>query len=147
MNSMKALGEKIESELWPSFNQKVCSKGREPGWRDWPFVEKNLVKPLFKELQARMKLPSYKPKIKRLADWIVIDCAKKQKTNFCDKSQVEELKPCAVDKTMGFIMENMDFADKYGDEKNCQKLAKAISDPGTWTWARKFVDNFAKYMA
>ncbi|CAI7613178.1 unnamed protein product [Penicillium pancosmium] len=142
---MKGVGAKMETEIWPSFNKLVCSKGKSPGADDWPFVEKEVLIPLWGKLQKKgLKLPDYKPKIKSLADKIVRECVAKRKTNFCKKSDLEKVKGCAVDKAMGFIMGNLDMADKYGNEANCKIAKKILEDESIWEWGRGIVVKFAK---
>ncbi|KAJ5783414.1 uncharacterized protein N7518_009091 [Penicillium psychrosexuale] len=145
MNTMKGVGAKMETEIWPSFDKLVCSKGKSPGADDWPFLEKQVLIPLWDKLQKKgLKLPNYKAKIKPLADAIVAECAAKQKTNFCKKPELEKMKSCAVDKAMGFIMANMDIADKYGNEANCKIAKKCLEDESLWKWGRSMVVKFAK---
>jgi hypothetical protein len=38
------------------------------------------------------------------------------------------MKGCAVDKAMGFIMGNLDLADKYRNEANCKIAEKSLND-------------------
>lgn len=145
MDTLKGVGDKMEKELWPSFNKLVCSKGKSPGADDWPLLEKQVVIPLWDKLQKKgLKLPEYREKIKPVADAIVAECAAKQKTNFCQKKQVEKMKSCAADKAMAFVMGNMDLGDKYGNEANCKIAKKFLQDGSLWNWGRSMVVKFAK---
>ncbi|KFY37698.1 hypothetical protein V495_07027 [Pseudogymnoascus sp. VKM F-4514 (FW-929)] len=142
---MKEFGAKFEKEIWPSFDKLVCSKGKNPGAEEWPFVEKQVVIPLWAKLMKKgLKLPPYGDKIKPLMNSIVDDCARKQKTNFCKKPQLEKMKSCAVGKAMNFIMGNMDMGDKYGNEANCKIAKKILEDQSFWNWVKTIVVKFAK---
>ncbi|KFZ18411.1 hypothetical protein V502_04110 [Pseudogymnoascus sp. VKM F-4520 (FW-2644)] len=145
MDAIGGIGPKFDKEIWPSFNKLVCSKGKSPGADDWPFVEKEILLPLWTKLGKKgLKLPPYKPQIKKLAESIVQQCAKKMKTNFCKKPELEKMKGCAIDKAMGFIMGNMDLGDKYGNEANCKIAKKCLEDQSLWDWGKTIVVKFAK---
>ncbi|OBT65387.1 hypothetical protein VE03_06019 [Pseudogymnoascus sp. 23342-1-I1] len=145
MNSIGGIGLRLEKEIWPSFNKLICSTGKSPGADDWPLAEKEIVKPLWAKLQRQgLKLPRFDGQIEKLAGSIVRGCVKKQKVNFCKKADLEKMKGCMVDKAMGFIMGNLDLADKYGDEANCKIAEKILNDKAIWDWGRAIVVKFAK---
>ncbi|KAJ5642814.1 hypothetical protein N7490_001810 [Penicillium lividum] len=147
LNILSDVGKKAEQELWPVLNEKVCSRGYKPGADDFPYVEKNLIIPLYRKWAEKgVKLPSYQTVVKPLVNSIVKDCVKQLNADFCNKSDLEKVKDCAVTKGMGFVMGHLDYAEKYGNEPNCQKFKAVLSDPSIWNWAKNAVRKFAKHV-
>lgn len=145
MNALKGVGEKAEKELWPVFNKEVCSKGKSPGADDFPFLEKEVIMPLWSKANGQgLKLPPYTGEIQKLVHSIVKECAAAQKTNFCKKAELERMKGCAVSKIMSFVMGHLELSDKYGNQANCKIARKVLDNENYWRYAQSLVKNFAK---
>jgi hypothetical protein len=145
MDALGDIGPQIEKNIWPTFNELVCKKNRCPNYKNYPFFEKEVIKPLWKMLGYRgLKLPPYSGDVEKLFDSIAEDCFQKKKTNFCNMKEVQEAKGCAIDKGMGFIMKHLDMGAKYGYKENCEIAIKSLKDPKIWAWGRTIVKKFAK---
>ncbi|KFZ01559.1 hypothetical protein V500_00703 [Pseudogymnoascus sp. VKM F-4518 (FW-2643)] len=145
MDVMGKVGGQLSKEVWPSFNRDICKKGKKPGLDDWPWAEKNVLIPLWKKLQKDhgVQLPPYSGELQPVVKKIVKNCVK-PKYNFCNEDTLKEMKGCALQEAMGYVVSHLDISKKYGNEANCKKAAKALKSPSLWKWAKTVVVAFAK---